>query len=164
MGEGVVDGLNWSAPVSWNKSVGPPGRLGTPISLEPMSERSSLRALRVGTPPARRRVTFSGAGWRVEPDIGDGGGEGARHLVARIEEANRPVPTLNPFMRYECSSPRPSLSMRFITVTATATSVIRLGHEPSTLLAAPSPLDGSTFWNPNGYKWTGVFKVQVTRN
>ena len=81
MGEGVVDGLNWSAPVSWNKSVGPPGRLGTPISLEPMSERSSLRALRVGTPPARRRVTFSGAGWRVEPDIGDGGGEGLGILL-----------------------------------------------------------------------------------
>jgi sulfite oxidase len=24
------------------------------------------------------------------------------------------------------------------------------------------PLDGSIFWNPNGYEWTGVFKVEVT--
>ena len=23
------------------------------------------------------------------------------------------------------------------------------------------PLDGSIFWNPNGYEWTGVFKVEV---
>ena len=108
MGEGVVDlvstGLHQSRGTS---HVGPPGRRRhARHSLEPMSEPFIIaRALRVETPPARRRVTFSGAGWRVEPDIGDGGGEGARHLVARIEEANRPVPTLNPFMRYECSSP-----------------------------------------------------------
>jgi len=24
------------------------------------------------------------------------------------------------------------------------------------------PLDGSIFWNPNGYEWTGVFKIEVT--
>jgi hypothetical protein len=22
--------------------------------------------------------------------------------------------------------------------------------------------DGSIFWNPNGYEWTGMFKVEVT--
>jgi DMSO/TMAO reductase YedYZ molybdopterin-dependent catalytic subunit len=29
-------------------------------------------------------------------------------------------------------------------------------------LGRSQPLDGSIFWNPNGYEWTGVFKVQVT--
>jgi DMSO/TMAO reductase YedYZ molybdopterin-dependent catalytic subunit len=31
-------------------------------------------------------------------------------------------------------------------------------------LGRSQPLDGSIFWNPNGYEWTGVFKVQVTVN
>jgi DMSO/TMAO reductase YedYZ molybdopterin-dependent catalytic subunit len=29
-------------------------------------------------------------------------------------------------------------------------------------LGRTQPLDGSIFWNPNGYEWTGVFKVEVT--
>jgi sulfite oxidase len=29
-------------------------------------------------------------------------------------------------------------------------------------LGRSQPLDGSIFWNPNGYEWTGVFKVEVT--
>ncbi len=29
-------------------------------------------------------------------------------------------------------------------------------------LGRSQPLDGSIFWNPNGYEWTGVFKVQIT--
>jgi sulfite oxidase len=29
-------------------------------------------------------------------------------------------------------------------------------------LGRSQPLDGSVFWNPNGYEWTGVFKVEVT--
>jgi sulfite oxidase len=29
-------------------------------------------------------------------------------------------------------------------------------------LGRSQPLDGSIFWNPNGYEWTGVFKVKVT--
>jgi len=24
------------------------------------------------------------------------------------------------------------------------------------------PMDGSIFWNPNGYEWTGVYKLEVT--
>ena len=28
-------------------------------------------------------------------------------------------------------------------------------------LGRTQPLDGSIFWNPNGYEWTGVFKVEV---
>jgi DMSO/TMAO reductase YedYZ molybdopterin-dependent catalytic subunit len=29
-------------------------------------------------------------------------------------------------------------------------------------LGRTQPLDGSVFWNPNGYEWTGVFKTEVT--
>jgi sulfite oxidase len=29
-------------------------------------------------------------------------------------------------------------------------------------LGRTQPLEGSIFWNPNGYEWTGVFKVEVT--
>jgi DMSO/TMAO reductase YedYZ molybdopterin-dependent catalytic subunit len=29
-------------------------------------------------------------------------------------------------------------------------------------LGRSQPLDGKIFWNPNGYEWTGVFKVEVT--
>ena len=29
-------------------------------------------------------------------------------------------------------------------------------------LGRSQPLDGRIFWNPNGYEWTGVFKVDVT--
>jgi len=29
-------------------------------------------------------------------------------------------------------------------------------------LGRTQPLDGSIFWNPNGYEWTGVFKSEVT--
>lgn len=29
-------------------------------------------------------------------------------------------------------------------------------------LGRSQPLDGSIFWNPNGYEWTGVYKVEVT--
>ena len=29
-------------------------------------------------------------------------------------------------------------------------------------LGRTQPLDGSIFWNPNGYEWTGVYKVEVT--
>ena len=33
-----------------------------------------------------------------------------------------------------------------------------------TVRPRPQPaLDGSVFWNPNGYEWTGVFKTEVTR-
>jgi sulfite oxidase len=28
-------------------------------------------------------------------------------------------------------------------------------------LGRTQPLDGSIFWNPNGYEWTGVFKIEV---
>jgi hypothetical protein len=28
-------------------------------------------------------------------------------------------------------------------------------------LGRTQPLEGSIFWNPNGYEWTGVFKVEV---
>jgi hypothetical protein len=28
-------------------------------------------------------------------------------------------------------------------------------------LGRTQPLDGSIFWNPNGYEWTGVFKSEV---
>jgi sulfite oxidase len=31
-------------------------------------------------------------------------------------------------------------------------------------LGRSQPLDGSIFWNPNGYEWTGVFKVELTVN
>jgi len=31
-------------------------------------------------------------------------------------------------------------------------------------LGRTQPLEGSIFWNPNGYEWTGVFKVEVTVN
>ena len=31
-------------------------------------------------------------------------------------------------------------------------------------LGRSQPLDGSIFWNPNGYEWTGVFKIEVTVN
>jgi sulfite oxidase len=31
-------------------------------------------------------------------------------------------------------------------------------------LGRSQPLDGSIYWNPNGYEWTGVYKVQVTVN
>jgi sulfite oxidase len=31
-------------------------------------------------------------------------------------------------------------------------------------LGRTQPLDGSIFWNPNGYERTGVFKVEVTVN
>jgi DMSO/TMAO reductase YedYZ molybdopterin-dependent catalytic subunit len=31
-------------------------------------------------------------------------------------------------------------------------------------LGRTQPLDGSIFWNPNGYEWTGVFKIEVTVN
>jgi sulfite oxidase len=31
-------------------------------------------------------------------------------------------------------------------------------------LGRSQPLEGSIFWNPNGYEWTGVFKVEVTVN
>ena len=31
-------------------------------------------------------------------------------------------------------------------------------------LGRTQPLEGSIFWNPNGYEWTGVFKVDVTVN
>jgi len=31
-------------------------------------------------------------------------------------------------------------------------------------LGRTQPLEGSIFWNPNGYEWTGVFKVGVTVN
>ena len=33
---------------------------------------------------------------------------------------------------------------------------------PSTTLGRTQPLDGSVYWNPNGYEWTGVFKTEVT--
>jgi len=29
-------------------------------------------------------------------------------------------------------------------------------------LGRSQPLDGSIYWNPNGYEWTGVFKTEVT--
>ena len=29
-------------------------------------------------------------------------------------------------------------------------------------LGRSQPIDGSIFWNPNGYEWTGVFKTEVT--
>ncbi len=29
-------------------------------------------------------------------------------------------------------------------------------------LGRSQPLDGAIFWNPNGYEWTGVFKLEVT--
>ncbi len=29
-------------------------------------------------------------------------------------------------------------------------------------LGRTQPLDGSVFWNPNGYEWAGVFKIEVT--
>ena len=29
-------------------------------------------------------------------------------------------------------------------------------------LGRSQPLDGSIFWNPNGYEWAGVYKVEVT--
>ncbi len=29
-------------------------------------------------------------------------------------------------------------------------------------LGRSQPLDGSVFWNPNGYEWTGVYKTPVT--
>jgi sulfite oxidase len=29
-------------------------------------------------------------------------------------------------------------------------------------LGRSQPLDGSVYWNPNGYEWTGVFKTEVT--
>ena len=29
-------------------------------------------------------------------------------------------------------------------------------------LGRSQPLDGKIFWNPNGYEWTGVFKIEVT--
>jgi DMSO/TMAO reductase YedYZ molybdopterin-dependent catalytic subunit len=29
-------------------------------------------------------------------------------------------------------------------------------------LGRTQPLDGSIFWNPNGYEWTGVYKIEVT--
>ena len=29
-------------------------------------------------------------------------------------------------------------------------------------LGRSQPQDGSVFWNPNGYEWTGVFKTEVT--
>jgi sulfite oxidase len=29
-------------------------------------------------------------------------------------------------------------------------------------LGRSQPLDGKIFWNPNGYEWTGVFKVEIT--
>lgn len=29
-------------------------------------------------------------------------------------------------------------------------------------LGRSQPLDGTIFWNPNGYEWTGVFKCEVT--
>lgn len=29
-------------------------------------------------------------------------------------------------------------------------------------LGRTQPLDGSVYWNPNGYEWTGVFKTEVT--
>lgn len=31
-------------------------------------------------------------------------------------------------------------------------------------LGRTQPLDGSVYWNPNGYEWTGVFKTEVTVN
>ena len=31
-------------------------------------------------------------------------------------------------------------------------------------LGRTQPLDGSIFWNPNGYEWTGVFKSEVIVN
>jgi len=31
-------------------------------------------------------------------------------------------------------------------------------------LGRSQPLDGSIFWNPNGYEWTGVFKIELTVN
>ena len=31
-------------------------------------------------------------------------------------------------------------------------------------LGRSQPLDGSVYWNPNGYEWTGVFKTEVTVN
>jgi sulfite oxidase len=30
------------------------------------------------------------------------------------------------------------------------------------LLGRSQPLDGTIFWNPNGYEWTGIFKNEVT--
>ena len=29
-------------------------------------------------------------------------------------------------------------------------------------LGRSQPLDGTIFWNPNSYEWTGVFKCEVT--
>ena len=29
-------------------------------------------------------------------------------------------------------------------------------------LGRSQPLDGSVFWNPNGYEWTGVLRTEVT--
>jgi hypothetical protein len=29
-------------------------------------------------------------------------------------------------------------------------------------LGRSQPLDGSIYWNPNGYEWTGVFKTELT--
>jgi sulfite oxidase len=29
-------------------------------------------------------------------------------------------------------------------------------------LGRTQPLDGSVYWNPNGYEWTGVFQTEVT--
>jgi hypothetical protein len=34
--------------------------------------------------------------------------------------------------------------------------------ELSDALGRSQPLDGSIYWNPNGYEWTGVYKSQVT--
>ena len=29
-------------------------------------------------------------------------------------------------------------------------------------LGRSQPLDGSIYWNPNGYEWNGVYKIRVT--
>jgi sulfite oxidase len=29
-------------------------------------------------------------------------------------------------------------------------------------LGRSQPLDGKIYWNPNGYEWNGVHKIQVT--
>jgi sulfite oxidase len=31
-------------------------------------------------------------------------------------------------------------------------------------LGRTQPLDGAIYWNPNGYEWTGVYKMEVTVN
>lgn len=51
---------------------------------------------------------------------------------------------------------------RWTTQTNLKPGVYEIWSRAIDALGRSQPLDGAIYWNPNGYEWTGIFKIEVT--